>query len=155
MIRRKKHSRTGTERGSSIDQMIEKLGGSGGGAMRRLKIKTDVKGKVDRTKLRMEAFRSLPKELQKQVVTNNGKVAMNKVRSKMNDLKKKVKLSLPQKRTLQKLGNLAAAGAGAVVATGTAAVIGKQMAKGFEKQWKRNSQKKKDKLKIKKKNKDD
>ena len=28
----KKHSRTGTERGSSIDQMIEKLGGSGGGA---------------------------------------------------------------------------------------------------------------------------
>ncbi len=30
----------------------------------------------------MEAFRSLPKELQKQVVTNNGKIAMNKVRSK-------------------------------------------------------------------------
>ncbi len=35
----RKHSRTGTERSSSIDQLLEKIGGSGGGSRSRLKIK--------------------------------------------------------------------------------------------------------------------
>ena len=50
MKRRNKWSRTGSERGTSMDQMIEKLGGSGGGARRvSKKAKTNVSktGKAD------------------------------------------------------------------------------------------------------------
>ena len=52
MKRRNKWSRTGSERGTSMDQMIEKLGGSGGGARRvSRKAKTNVSktGKADST----------------------------------------------------------------------------------------------------------
>ena len=52
MKRRNKWSRTGTEMGSSMSQMLEKLGGSGGGARRvSKKAKTNVSktGKADST----------------------------------------------------------------------------------------------------------
>ena len=39
----KQHTRTGTERSSSIDQMFEKRGGGGGGARDKLKIKQNQK----------------------------------------------------------------------------------------------------------------
>ena len=150
----KKHTRTGTERSSAIDQMIEKIGGGAGGARKRLKIKTDVKGKIDRTKLRIKTFRSLPKELQKQVVTDNGKIAMSKVRSKIDNLKGKAKPSIEQRRTLKKLSELAALGGGIVLAGATAASLSKAvLVPAFKKQSEKNSQKRKkrEELKIKKK----
>ena len=142
---RRKHSYTGTERSSAFDRIIEKIGGGAGGARKRLQIKTDLGQKIRQTKLRIETFKSLSREGQKKTITEKGKLAMFKARSKMSDLKYKARLSLPQRKTLRKLGNLASVGGGIVLAGATATGISKAvLVPSFKKQWEKNSQKRKE-----------